>query len=443
VSETTQAIFLVVHGGEQQSVADADDLKWKATAFRPKLISRHLPRERIEQTSGKILQPTGQLTDCLLSRPAVSEVPSVSMSSFWANKRVLITGHTGLKGAWAWAWLEKMGAKVSGFSLAPDTSPNLAELMGLTKSPHSFIGDIRNRDALQAVVGQVEPDFVLHMAAQALVRRSYKDPIATFDTNVRGTLNLLDVLRDRPAVKACLVVTSDKVYENNDLGRRFTEDDQLGGSDPYSASKAACELATSSFARSFFSGPQGSSATIATARSGNVIGGGDWSEDRIVPDIWRARQAGRPVELRYPNATRPWQHVLEPLAGYFMFLQAMADGSAERTLNFGPTDAAEVTVAKLVDMFCNAYGEAEFSGWTQAAGHHPKEAALLAIDASRAVSKLGWHPRLTPAEAIEWTAQWYAAFDRGNDMVGFTHQQIKAYEQRLASAPEAQRKHAP
>ena len=356
----------------------------------------------------------------------------MSLTQFWSGKRVLITGHTGLKGAWAWAWLERMGANVSGLSLAPETTPNLAEILGLTQRPSSHVADIRDSNTVARVIDEVRPEFVLHMAAQALVRRSYRDPIETFDVNVRGTLVVLEALRKASDLKACLVVTSDKVYENNDLGRRFSEDDALGGADPYSASKAACEIATSSFARSYFGGRQvgSSNAAIATARSGNVIGGGDWSEDRIIPDVWRARQKNVQVELRAPQATRPWQHVLDPVCGYLMFMQALSEGALDRTLNFGPLDEAPVTVAGVVEAFQAAYGNEQTTGWQLAPGIHPKEAKVLAIDARRAVKNLGWRPRLSPHSAIDWTAQWYAAYDSGEDMVTFTQDQISAYEKR-------------
>jgi CDP-glucose 4,6-dehydratase len=347
---------------------------------------------------------------------------------FWAGKRVLVTGHTGFKGAWAWAWLEQMGAKVTGLSLPPGTKPNLAEILGIANHASSHLGDVRNSDDVRRAVAAARPQFVLHMGAQALVRRSYRQPIETFDVNVRGTLTLLDALRTETDLTACLVVTSDKVYENNDLGRRFVEEDPLGGSDPYSASKAACEIATASFARSYFNKTSGGSrAVVGTARAGNVIGGGDWSEDRIVPDLWRARQKGEPVELRFPDATRPWQHVLDPIVGYLMFLEALANGSPERTLNFGPTDTTDVTVREVVETFLATDGAGGSSGWRQAAGEHPKEARLLAIDAGRAVARLGWHPRLRPQDAIRWTAHWYAAHDRGEDMVSFTRNQINDY----------------
>ena len=351
---------------------------------------------------------------------------------FWSGKRVLLTGYTGLKAAWAWMWLERMGAVVTGLSYAPETTPNLAQILDLTGRATAHVGDIRDTVLVQRVVADSDPDFVIHMAAQALVRRSYREPIETFDVNVRGTLVVLNALRQAPSLRAALVITSDKVYENNDLGRRFTEDDPLGGSDPYSASKAACEIATSSFARSYFGGkqPGSSKAIIATARAGNVIGGGDWSEDRIVPDLWRARRNGTQVELRHPQATRPWQHVLDPVAGYLKFLKALSEGLDDRALNFGPSDPSEVTVQQVVETYQAAYGNGAPAGWYQSPGEHPKEAKLLAIDASRAVSKLHWHPRLTPHEAIEWTAHWYAAHDRGEDMVAYTLAQIAAFEMR-------------
>jgi CDP-glucose 4,6-dehydratase len=269
------------------------------------------------------------------------------------------------------------------------------------------------------------------MAAQALVRRSYREPIETFDVNVMGTLSLLDALRSAKDLKACLVITSDKVYENNDLGRRFAEDDPLGGADPYSASKAACEIATSSFARSYFGGkqPGSSSAVVATARAGNVIGGGDWSEDRIIPDLWRARRKGVEVELRFPDATRPWQHVLDPITGYLAYLKALGEGIEDRALNFGPLEDIDIPVRGVVAAYQDAYGAGQSAGWRQAPGEHPKEAKLLAIDARRAVSRLGWRPRLAPRDAIRWTAEWYAAHDGGEDMLACTSRQIEAYEQ--------------
>jgi CDP-glucose 4,6-dehydratase len=347
---------------------------------------------------------------------------------FWQGRRVLLTGHTGFKGAWAWAWLTRMGAEVTGLAHVPETEPNLSVLLGIADHPRSVAGDIRDPAALSAVVARARPQVVLHMAAQALVRRSYAAPLETFDVNVNGTLQVLDALRGAPGLRATLVVTSDKVYENDGMGRFFTEEDRLGGSDPYSASKAACEIVVSSFARSFgreLGGP------VATVRAGNVIGGGDWSADRIVPDIWRAQRSGVPVALRYPEATRPWQHVLEPVAGYLDYAEALAAGSvADRALNFGPPDEAPVPVRAVAEAFQAAYGAPDSRGWTQAPGEHPKEAPTLAIDARRAAALLPWRPRLEASEAIIWTARWYAAFDQGADMRGFTDAQIAEFEDR-------------
>ena len=347
---------------------------------------------------------------------------------FWRGRRVLLTGHTGFKGAWTWSWLTRMGAEVTGFALPPATEPNLSVLLGITCQRHSVIGDIRDAAALAAVVAQARPQVVLHMAAQALVRPSYATPIETFDINVTGTLRVLEALRSAPDLQACLVVTSDKVYENDGTGRLFSEDDRLGGSDPYSASKAACEIAVSSFARSFgreLGGP------VATVRAGNVIGGGDWSADRIVPDVWRAQRSGVPVSLRYPEATRPWQHVLEPVAGYLDFAEALAAGTVDaRALNFGPPGGDPVPVRAVAEAFQAAYGAPASRGWTQAPGEHLKEAPTLAIDARRAVSLLPWRPCLFAPEAILWTARWYAGFDQGADMQGFTDAQIAEFEDR-------------
>jgi len=354
---------------------------------------------------------------------------------FWRGRRVLITGHTGFKGAWAWAWLQHLGAEVTGLSLPPETAPNLADELGITKSDRSILGDIRDPDVVKSAVHLAKPSIVLHMAAQALVRRSYRNPVETFDINVRGTLQLLQELRSSPELNACLVVTSDKVYENDDRAKNFVEDDRLGGSDPYSASKSACEIATSSFSRSFFgkhyqgTGP----GHVATARAGNVIGGGDWSEDRLVPDMWRARRAGTKVVLRYPDSVRPWQHVLEPLSGYFRFLEALAAGSVIPSLNFGPDDPKAVTVRNVADQFAASYGGDNKANWTLAEGDHPKEAKTLAIDPAKAKQSLNWRPVLTPTEAIEWTANWYASFDKGESATKLTMNQIQEFEHRSSS----------
>jgi CDP-glucose 4,6-dehydratase len=321
--------------------------------------------------------------------------------AFWSGRRVFLTGHSGFKGAWAALWLKRLGAEVHGFALAPETEPSLWRLVGERLLASETIGDVRDRDALAGAVRRARPEIVLHMAAQSLVRRSYADPAGTFATNVTATANLLEALRGLDGLQAVLVVTTDKVYRNRSGEERaFREDDPLGGADPYSASKAAAEMVTASYAASFFD-PAG--VAVATARAGNVIGGGDWSEDRLVPDLWRAARAGEPLRLRFPDAIRPWQHVLEPLSGYLLHLEALAAGAgAPRALNFGPAAGERVTVAELAE----ALGAAQ--AWERDSGEHPPEATTLSLDSALAGRTLGWAPRLPVGEAAAWTARWYS-----------------------------------
>jgi CDP-glucose 4,6-dehydratase len=349
--------------------------------------------------------------------------------TFWPKQRILLTGHTGFKGAWASLWLERLGAEVAGYALAPDHRPDLFSCLGPFKRARSDIGDLAERDRLGALAADFRPTLLLHMAAQPLVRRSYTDPAATFATNVQGTVHVLEAVRELPGLRAALVVTTDKVYRNDDEGRPFAEDDALGGHDPYSASKAAAELVTASYRASFF---ERRGVPLATARAGNVIGGGDWSEDRLVPDIWRALKAGKPVELRYPDATRPWQHVLDPLSGYFAYLEKLAEspaGAIPSALNFGPRpDAGSVRVAEMAESLQQQLSAPR--GWAQAAGDHPPEMNMLALDSRRAAAALGWQARLSTGEAVEWTTNWYREFEEGQDMRRFSLEQIEAYEAR-------------
>jgi CDP-glucose 4,6-dehydratase len=335
---------------------------------------------------------------------------------------VFLTGHTGFKGAWMSLWLRQMGARVTGYSLAPHTDPSLFDLVG--EKSRSHIDDIRDeekvRDALLASDAQV----VIHMAAQALVRESYRDPLATYATNVLGTGILLQACRALEHLQCVLVVTSDKVYENHDSGRPFVEGDRLGGHDPYSNSKACAELLTGSFRDSFFSG----GPPIASVRAGNVIGGGDWSQDRLIPDCIRALKANERVTLRFPDAIRPWQHVLEPLSGYLALAQALVQtpAGAPRAVNFGPNPSSFCTVREVVDAF-----SARFSGrpgWQRDAGVNPKEAAALTLSSALAQSSLQWHPRLGVGESLAWTADWYQAYAAGEDMLKFSEAQIVQYE---------------
>jgi CDP-glucose 4,6-dehydratase len=340
---------------------------------------------------------------------------------------VFLTGHTGFKGAWMSLWLRLLGAKVAGYALAPHTNPNLFDLTGFDCP--SCIGDIRDvggvRDALSAADSQI----IIHMAAQALVRESYRDPLTTYATNVLGTAILLQACRELKHLECVLIVTSDKVYENHGEGRPFVEDDRLGGHDPYSNSKACAELLTGSFRESFFrDGPP-----IASARAGNVIGGGDWSQDRLIPDCVRALQANAPVALRYPDAIRPWQHVLEPLSGYLALAQALVQtpDEAPRAVNFGPNPSSFCRVHEVVDAF-----SARFSGqpgWRRDPGVHPGEAAALTLSSALAQSSLGWRPRLDVSESLAWTADWYRAYGAGENMAKFSEAQIARYQSLAAS----------
>jgi CDP-glucose 4,6-dehydratase len=348
---------------------------------------------------------------------------------FWRGRRVFLTGHTGFKGTWLLLWLASLGAKVTGFSLPPRTRPSLFTLCGAEVGPNVY-GDIADHEAVLRGLADADPEVVIHMAAQALVRPSYVDPLGTFASNVTGTANLLQACRALPELKAILVVTSDKVYENDGAGRPFVEEDALGGHDPYSASKACAEIVTASFARSFYA----RRARVGTARAGNVIGGGDWSPFRIVTDLVAARQGGTKVELRYPTSVRPWQHVLEPLSGYLAYAEALAEGreGVPASLNFGPDPESFQTVSGLVEAFTARWGGAP--GWTQAPGQHPHEASLLTLSAEKARATLGWRPMLGFDETVAWTADWYAAFDRREDVTALTRRQIAEYSARLSAS---------
>jgi CDP-glucose 4,6-dehydratase len=342
--------------------------------------------------------------------------------AFWSEQRVLLTGHTGFKGAWLALWLEHLGATVTGLSLAPDTEPSLFKLLRPYARQTSLTGDIRDRATMQNAVSAANPTIAFHLAAQALVRRSYREPVETVATNVTGAAMVLDTLRAAKELKSVVVITTDKVYRNNNDGRPFRESDTLGGHDPYSASKAAAELVVASMADSFLP-----SIGVATVRAGNVIGGGDWSDDRIVPDLWRAARTGTPVELRNPDATRPWQHVLDPLCGYLIYAERLARSPAElpRSLNFGPADDEELKVADVAEAVLRGLGAS--SSWRRASGTHPPEMKLLALDASLARATLGWGPRLAALQALAWTAEWYVGFDKGANARKLSLDQIARY----------------
>jgi CDP-glucose 4,6-dehydratase len=344
--------------------------------------------------------------------------------AFWSAQRVLLTGHTGFKGGWASVWLTRLGAEVHGLSLAPETTPNLFSLLSLADLASSRIGDIRDAATVRAAVAEIRPTIVIHMAAQPLVRRSYNTPVETFAANVMGTVNVLDALREQKQLEAVLAVTTDKVYRNLEDGRAFREDDPLGAHDPYSASKAAAEIAISAWAQSYFS-PAG--IPVVAARAGNVIGGGDWSEDRLAPDIWRAWQGATTLRLRYPRATRPWQHVLEPLAGYLRYVEvAASEAAVPMALNFGPYPDNVLTVAELARAMFDALGGQR--SWEQDRAPAAPEMQALALDPALAAQSLGWRPLLSSHDAVRWTAEWYGRLARGEPAQALCLEQISRYE---------------
>jgi CDP-glucose 4,6-dehydratase len=335
----------------------------------------------------------------------VAGVVSQPDPTFWRGKRVLVTGHTGFKGSWLCRMLRVLGAETVGIALDPEPGPSAFEAVRVADVlAEDHRADIRDLALLKRLLRDVRPDLVLHLAAQALVGRGHRDPAGTFATNVTGTINLLEALRGLDGVAAALIVTSDKVYRNDGSGRRFVESDPLGGEDPYSASKAACEIAVASYRASFAR----ELPPLATARAGNVIGGGDFGEARIIPDLVRAQMAGEPLILRRPDATRPFQHVLDVLRGYLMFSERLARGDAPSALNFGPHHE-EVRVRDLLTM----WGDVR---WVQASGEPMPEAPLLALDSSLAERSLGWTPRMDTPRAIIAVTAWYQRWRAGEDM---------------------------
>jgi CDP-glucose 4,6-dehydratase len=317
-----------------------------------------------------------------------------------------------------------MGARVFGLALPPDTEPALYTMLQPMNGLLSRLSDIRDRAAVAAAVLEAQPQIVIHMAAQSLVRRSYRQPLDTIATNVMGTACLLDSLRDVDGLEAVLVVTTDKIYRNNGHAQTFSEDDPLGGADPYSASKAATEIVVASMGASFFAEK---GVAVATARAGNVIGGGDWAEDRLIPDLWRAVRAGEALRLRNPKAPRPWQHVLEPLSGYLLYAQHLAEGvKVPASLNFGPRPDDVLTVAEVADAMLAAFNCPR--RWFQVEEEQPKEAEFLSIDSALARASIGWQPRLRSAQALQWTAEWYRALGIGAEPRTVALDQIARYE---------------
>jgi CDP-glucose 4,6-dehydratase len=345
-------------------------------------------------------------------------------AEFWRGRKVLVTGHTGFKGAWLVAWLDRLGADVTGFALEPPTRPSLFESARLRERCTDRRGDVRDLDAVTAAVASAKPEVVLHLAAQPLVRASYQEPVATFATNVQGTVHVLEAVRKVGGVRAVVVVTSDKCYENRETGEAYREDDAMGGHDPYSASKGCAELATAAYRRSFFAG----GPALASVRAGNVIGGGDWAADRLLPDLLQAFAAGRPALVRNPVAVRPWQHVLDPLCGYLLLAERLVrdGGDFARAWNFGPDPRGAVPVGVLATQMARLWGDGQLD--VAPVPHGPHEAQLLHLDPTRARTDLRWQPRLDLDTALAWTVAWHKAWVADPAAARtITQEQIAAY----------------
>ena len=344
---------------------------------------------------------------------------------FWRGRRVVLTGHTGFKGSWLAIYLHRLGAYVTGIALAPETQPSLFAAAGVERFVEHHVCDIRDQKKLTALIHAAQPDIVFHLAAQALVRRSYKQPVETFATNIQGTVHVLDALRGLGSVKAAIMVTTDKVYRNSEHGRAFAENDELGGHDPYSASKAASELIIASY-RDAYLRDQG--VRVASARAGNVIGGGDWSEDRLLPDAIRAWQSGQVLDIRSPESVRPWQHVLEPVYAYLSLAEAMvSERLSSGAWNFGPPSEANATVRHVVDLARQTYGVGEIRYATMPEGVH--EAGLLSLNVEKARELLGIEARFTLEQAVATSVLWYRAFADGADALSLCLADIDTFDQ--------------
>lgn len=356
--------------------------------------------------------------------------------SFWSGRRVLLTGHTGFKGSWMSLWLQSMGAELTGYSLRAPTDPSLFEVAGVAGGMNSIEGDIRDLVHMREVVTDSRPEIVIHMAAQPLVRRSYKDPVETYSSNVMGTVNLFEAVRKADSVRAVVNITSDKCYENREWIWGYREHEPMGGYDPYSSSKGCAELVTSAYRNSFFhpDAYADHGVAVASARAGNVIGGGDWADDRLMPDIMRAIIQGRPVRLRNPNAVRPWQHVLEPLSGYLALARALCEkGSGySEGWNFGPGDGDALSVLAVTQRLTEGWGEG--AHWIIDDDDHPHEAHYLKLDSSKARSRLGWRPLWSLDDALGTIVDWYRAYHDGKDMHKHTCKQIETYHEKLKGA---------
>ncbi|MDR2365879.1 MAG: CDP-glucose 4,6-dehydratase [Zoogloeaceae bacterium] len=348
-------------------------------------------------------------------------------AAFWQDRRVFITGHTGFKGSWLSLMLSRLGAKITGFALPPPTTPALFDLARAGQDMHSIIADLRDADAIDRAVREARPEIILHLAAQPLVRQSYDDPEETYAVNVMGLVNLLEAARRSDSTRAIVVITSDKCYENREWPWGYRENEALGGHDPYSSSKACAEIVAAAWRSSFFA-PE-ARTHVATARAGNVIGGGDWGKDRLIPDILNAIATRQPPRLRNPEAVRPWQHVLEPLSGYLLLAEKLyAEGAAwAEAWNFGPADADAQSVRQLVETLAQHWPDA--FPWEPETAAQPHEAGALRLDSSKARARLGWRPRWNLRAALARVAHWHQAWQAGEDMRAVTLAQIAAFEQ--------------
>lgn len=355
-------------------------------------------------------------------------------SDFWLNKRVFLTGHTGFKGSWLSLWLQSLGAEVTGYALNPLTNPSLFEVANVAAAMRSMIGDVRDLDSLQKAIKEAKPEIVIHMAAQPLVRYSYTNPVETYATNVMGSVHLLDSIRQVGGVKAVVNVTSDKCYENKEWVWGYREDEAMGGYDPYSNSKGCAELVTAAYRSSFFNPENYDShgVALASARAGNVIGGGDWAGDRLIPDFVRAIVAGETVVIRSPNAIRPWQHVLEPLSGYLELAEALYTEGPKyaEAWNFGPNESDAKTVEWIINELVSGWGNgASYQIDTNAANLH--EAHFLKLDCSKTRMQLGWQPQWNATETIKRICAWHKAHLNGQDMKVYALGEIQQYQKSL------------
>jgi CDP-glucose 4,6-dehydratase len=347
--------------------------------------------------------------------------------NFWKNKKILITGHTGFKGSWLTIWLKKLGANVTGFSKSIPTNPNLFEISNIEKDIKSISGDIQNYEFLKESIEKCEPEIVFHMAAQSLVMKSYSDPIETFSTNVMGTVNLLNAIKETKKTSVVVNVTSDKCYENNESVEGYTEDDPMGGYDPYSSSKGCAELITKSFRNSFFNSDHGNNIALASVRAGNVLGGGDWAENRLIPDIIRSIKNKESVKIRNPNALRPWQHVLDPLSGYIQLSEKLWDEKQKYSegWNFGPDKNESKPVSWIIGKFDELWKTK--INWVFE-NNELHEAKNLILNCQKAKSRLGWNSKINLETTLKWTIEWYEKFYGGEDMKKITEEQIKKFQ---------------